>query len=40
MFKIKDAYKLEIQTPGTIFFGSTQKKIDQTKKGENVPSPM
>ena len=40
MFKIKDAYKLEIQTPGTIFFGSTQKNNRPNKKGENVPSPM
>ena len=39
MFKIKDEYKLELQTPETIkLFGSTKKLIDKTKNGENVPS--
>ena len=37
MFKIKDGYKLEIQTPETIIlFGSTKRLIDKTKNGENV----
>ena len=39
MFKIKDGYKLEIQTPETIIlFGSTKRLIDKTKNGENVPN--
>ena len=39
MFKIKDEYKLELQTPETMkFFGSTKKLIDETKNGENIPS--
>ena len=39
VFKIKDGYKLELQTPETMkFFGSTKKLIDKTKKGEKVPS--
>ena len=39
MFKIKDGYKLELQTPETLrLFGSTKKLIDKTKNGENVPS--
>ena len=39
MFKIKDEYKLELQTPETMrLFGSTKKLIDKTKKGEKVPS--
>ena len=39
MFKIKDEYKLELQTPETMkLFGSTKKLIDKTKNGENVPS--
>ena len=39
MFKIKDGYKLELQTPETMkFFGSTKKLIDKTKTGEKVPS--
>ena len=39
MFKIKDGYKLELQTPGTMkLFGSSEKIIDKTKNGENVPS--
>ena len=39
MFKIKDVYKLELQTPETMkLFGSTKKKKkkDQTKNGEKV----
>ena len=36
-FKIKDGYKLEIQTPETIkLFGSRKKK--KRKNGENVSS--
>ena len=41
MFKLKDGYKLELQTPETMnLFGSTnkKKKIDKTKNGENIPS--
>ena len=39
MFKIKDKYKLELQTPETMkLFGSTKKLLDKTKDGENVPS--
>ena len=39
MFKIKDGYKLEIQTHETMkLFGSTRKLIDKTKNGENVPT--
>ena len=38
MFKIKDGYKLELQTPETMnFFGSARKVIEETKNGENVP---
>ena len=39
MFKIKDVYKLELQTPETMkLFGSRKKKKkkDQTKNGEKV----
>ena len=40
MFKIKDGYTLELQTPETMkLFGSTKKLIDKTKNGENVPKP-
>ena len=36
MFKIKDGYKLELQTPETIkIFRSTKKLIDKTKNGES-----
>ena len=35
LFKIKDKYKLELQTPETQVFGSTKKLI---KNVENVPS--
>ena len=39
MFKIKDGYMLELQTPETMkFIGSTKKIIDKTKNWENVPS--
>ena len=39
MFKIKDGYKLELQTPETMkLFGNTEKLIDKTKNGEKVPS--
>ena len=38
MLKIKDGYKLGLQTPETMeIFGSTKKIIDKTKNGENVP---
>ena len=38
-FKIKDGYKLELQTPKTLnLFGSTKKLIDKTKNVENVLS--
>ena len=37
--KIKDGYKLELQTLETMkLFGSTKKLIDKTKNGEKVPS--
>ena len=39
VFKIKDGYKLELQTPETMkLFRRTKKLIDKTKNGENVPS--
>ena len=39
VFKIKYGYKLELQMPETMkLFCSTQKLIDKTKNGENVPS--
>ena len=39
VFKMKDGYKLELQTPETMkLFGSTKKLIDKTKNGEKVPS--
>ena len=39
MFKIKDGYKLGLQTLETIkIFGRTKKIIDKTKDGENVPT--
>ena len=38
MFKIKDGYKLELQTPETMkLFGSTKKLIGKTKNGEKLP---
>ena len=37
VFKIKDGYKLELQTPETMkLFGSTEKSIDKIKNGGNV----
>ena len=37
VFKIKDRYKLQLQTPETMkLFGSTKKLIGKTKNGENV----
>ena len=39
VFKIKDGYKLELQTPETMkLIGSTKKLIDKTKNGEKVPN--
>ena len=39
VLKIKDEYKLELQTLETInLFGSINKLIDETKNGERVPS--
>ena len=39
MFKIKDEYELELQTPETMkLFGGTRNLIDKTKNEENVPS--
>ena len=39
VFKIKDRYKPELQTPETMkLFASAKKLIDKTKNGENVPS--
>ena len=39
MFKIKDGYKLELQTPETMnFFPSTKNLIDKIKNGENMPN--
>ena len=39
MFKIKNGYKLELQTPETRkLFGSANRLIDKIKNGENVPS--
>ena len=39
MFKIKDGYKLELETPETkILFGSPKILIDKAKDGEKVPS--
>ena len=39
VFKIKDKYKLELQTLETMkLFGSTKKLKDKTKNGENVSS--
>ena len=37
MFKIKDGYKLELQTPETMkLFGNTKKLIDKKKNGANL----
>ena len=39
VFKIKDRYNLELQTPETVkLFGSKNKLIDKTKNGKNVPN--
>ena len=39
MIKIKDEYKLELQTPEKMkLFGSTKKLIEKTKSWEIVPS--
>ena len=39
MLKIQDGYKLELQMPETVkLFPNKKKLIDETKKGENVPS--
>ena len=39
MFKIKDGYKLELQTPKTIkLFDSTKKLIGKTQNRESVTS--
>ena len=39
VFKIKDGYKLELQTPETMkIFCSTKKLMDKSKNGEDVPS--
>ena len=39
VFKIRDGYKLELQTPDSMkLFLSTYKLIDKTKSGENVTS--
>ena len=38
MFKIKNGYKLELQTTETIkLFGVTKKVINKTKNGEMSP---
>ena len=39
MFKIKDGYKIELQTPEPIkLFNSTKEIMEKTKKGENLTS--
>ena len=39
VFKIKDGYKLELQTPEKMkLIGSTKTLIDKTKNGEKLPS--
>ena len=39
VFKIKEGYKVELQTPETMkLFGSTKKVTDKTKNGEKVTS--
>ena len=38
VFKIKDGFNLELQTPETMkLFGSIKKLIDKTKNGEQLP---
>ena len=40
VFKVKDGYNLELQTPETMkLFGNTKKLVDKTKNGGKVPSP-
>ena len=37
MFKIKNGYKAELETPEIMkLFGSTKKLLDKTKNGEKV----
>ena len=37
VFKIKDGYKFELQTPETMkLFDSPKKNIDKTKNGKNI----
>ena len=39
VFKMKDGYELQLQTPETMkLFGSTEKLIEKTKDAEKVPS--
>ena len=39
MFKLKDGYKLDLQTFETMkLFGRTKKLIEKTENGENVPN--
>ena len=39
MLRIKDRYKVELQTPETMkLFGNTKEIIDKAKNGENVPT--
>ena len=39
MFKLKDGYRLELQTSETVkLFGSTKELLEKTKNGQNVPS--
>ena len=39
MLKIKDGYKIELETPeATKLFGSTTKSVDKTKNGQKVPN--
>ena len=38
LFKIKDRFKLELQTPETVKLFRSTKKIDDKKDGENMPS--
>ena len=39
MLKIKDGYKIELETPETTkLFGSTTKSVDKTKNGQKVPN--
>ena len=39
VLKIKDGYKIELETPeATKLFGSTTKSVDKTKNGQKVPN--